>query len=304
MKLSALSMAVFLLGAPVLAVADDLEGSFQQLKDAEAKNDAALVKKLGAETCKLTREAEAEPAPDEASGKEAWDSRIKYAKDVEIYTEYALYALAVKSEPATTVDLIATLEQQNPKSKYLDDGYASYLYALSQTGATAKIPAVAEKALTNFPDNPDLLLFLADHAYSSKQIDKAGGYATRLVAAMGKRAKPEGVAQADWDKKKSVALGSGYWIAGEVAGERNQYAAANRNLRAALPYIKGNDARMGPALFYLGVANYQLGKMTLNKKQMLEGADFSDQCAKITGPLAEQAWKNSAAIKKEAAAMR
>jgi hypothetical protein len=109
---------------------------------------------------------------------------------------------------------------------------------------------------------------------------------------------------ADWDRKKTGALGRGYFIAGFIHAEKGVYANADKELRAALPMIKGNDSMMGPALFQLGVANYQLGKMTLNKQKMMEGATFSDQCAAIVGPYAQQAWKNSALIKKEAAAMR
>lgn len=304
MKLPVLSMALVLLGGSALAFAQDLESSFQSLKDAEGKNDVALVKKLSAETSALAKQAIAEPAPAAEEDKEAWTARVKYARDVESFTEYVLYAVAVKSPPATTVDMLATLEQQNPKSKYLDEGYANYLYALSQTGATAKIPAIAEKALANFPENADLLLFMADHCMSQKQSDRAQNYANRLVAAISKQSKPEGLSVADWEKKRSTALGHGNYISGVISGGKSQWAAADKSLRAALPLIKGNDAMTSEALFQLGVANYQLGKMTLSKAKVLEAAKFSDQCAAIAGPRAEQAWKNSAIMKKEADAMR
>jgi len=304
MKLSVLSMMVLLVGAHGVGRAQDLQTSYQSLKDAEAKVDAAEVKRLAAETSALARKAAAEPAPEAADEKDAWTERVKYAKDVDIQTEYALYEVAVKSQPATTVELLAALEAQNPKSKYLDTAYANYLYALSQSGGTAKIPAIAEKALNNFPENPDLLLVMVNYCYPAKQSDRAQNYANRLVAAISKRAKPEGVAEADWEKQKSSSLARGYWVSGVVAGEKSQYAAADKSLRAALPYIKGNDAMMAPALFYLGVANYNLGKMTMNKAKILEAVKFSDQCAAIPGALAEQAWKNSAIMKAEAGKMR
>lgn len=304
MKLSVLSMMVLLVGAPGVGRAQDLETTYQSLRDAETKGDAAAVKKLAAETSTLARKAAAEAAPEAAEEKDAWAERVKYAKDVDVHAEYALYEVALKSQPATTVELLAALEAQNPKSKYLDLGYANYLYALSQSGGTAKIPAVAEKGLASFPENPDLLLVMVNYCYSSKQSDRAQNYANRLVAAVGKRAKPEGVADGDWERQKSSSMGRGYWVSGVVSGEKNQYAAADRNLRAALPYIKGNDAMMAPALFYLGVANYNLGKMTMNKAKVLEGAKFSDQCAAIPGALAEQAWKNSAIMKADAGKMR
>jgi hypothetical protein len=89
-----------------------------------------------------------------------------------------------------------------------------------------------------------------------------------------------------------------------VSGQKNQYAAADKNLRAALPYVTGNNAMMAPALFYLGMSNYNLGKMTMNKAKVLEGAKFSDQCAAIPGQFAEQAYKNALIMKSDAAKMR
>ena len=304
MKLSVLSMLVLLVGAPAVGRTQDLDTTYQSLKDAEAKGDAAAVKKLAAETSALARKAAAEAAPEDASEKDAWTARVAYAKDVDLQAEYALVDVALKSQPATMVDLLAALEAQNPKSKYLDDAYANYLYALNQVGASAKIPAIAEKGLANFPENPDLLYFLTENARSSRQNDRAQSYANRLLAAFAKRPKPEGVSEADWEKKKSAMMGEGYRISGVVSGEKSQYAAADKNLRAAMPYIKGNNAFTAEALFYLGLADYNLGKMTMSKAKILEGAKFSDQCAAITGPYAEQAYKNSMIMKTEAGKMR
>jgi hypothetical protein len=304
MKVLALSTMVLLVGAAAVARAQDLDTSYQTLKDAQARGDAAAVKKLAGETSALARKAAAETAPEDAEEKLGWTKRVEYAKDVDLQTEYALYELALKSPPATMVDLLATLEAQNPKCKYLDQGYGSYLYALSQTGGTAKIPAVAEKGLANFPENTDLLLVMVNSTFAAKQTDRAQGYANRLVAAWGRRTKPEGVAEGEYERQKSASLGRGYWVSGMVSAEKSQYAAADKNLRAALPYIKGNNAMTAPALFYLGTANYNLGKMTNNKAKILEAAKFSDDCAALPGDLAQQAWKNSAIMKAEAAKMR
>ena len=304
MKLFALSTLVLLVGAAAAVRAQDLDASYQSLKDAQAKGDAAAVKKLAAETSALARKAAAEPAPADADEKEAWTKRVEYAKDVDVQTEYALFELALKSPPATMVDLLAALEAQNPKCKYLDEAYASYLYALSQTGQSAKITAVAEKALANFPENTDLLLVMVNTTFSANQSDRAQAYANRLVAAWSKKTKPEGVAEADFEKQKSTGLSRGYWVSGLVAGQKTQWAAADKNLRAALPYIKGNNAMMAPTLFYLGLANYNLGKMTNSKARILEAAKFSDDCAAITSDYQQQAWRNSANMKAEAGRMR
>ncbi|HUB81685.1 MAG TPA: hypothetical protein VMB03_22960 [Bryobacteraceae bacterium] len=304
MKLFVLSTIVLLVGAAAAVRAQDLDASYQSLKDAQAKGDAAAVKKLAAETSALARKAAAEPAPEAADEKEAWTKRVEYAKDIDLQTEYALFALAVKSPPATMVDLLAALEAQNPKCKYLDEAYASYLYALSQTGQSAKLTPVAEKALANFPENTDLLLVLVNSTFAANQSERAEAYANRLVAAWGRKTRPEGVAESDFEKEKSGGLSKGYWVSGVVAGQRSQWSAADKNLRAALPYVKGNNAMMAPALFYLGLANYNLGKMTNSKAKILEGAKFSDECAAIPSDYAQQAWKNSANMKAEAGRMR
>ena len=303
MNLSIVTVAVVLVGAPAWVAAADLESTFQALKDAEAKGDAALVKKLAVETGAMAKEAAAEAAPASADDKPAWTDRVKYAQDVESYAEYALYAEAIKGPAVTTVDLMSTLEELNPKGKYLDQGYGTYMAALTETGASAKIPAVIEKGLQNLPENEDLLLLAALNA-QAKQPDKALGYANRLVAAAGKHTKPENVAAADWERKHNISLEYGHWIAGVIHGAKQQWMAADKDLRAALPLIKGNDAMMGAALFHLGMANYNLGKMTNSKAKVLEGAKFSEDCAKITGPFTDQAWHNAQAMKTEAGQMR
>jgi hypothetical protein len=304
MKLSVFGMALVLVAGPAVAVADEMDDAYQSLKDAVAKKDAPAVKKLAPQTLKLAKAAEAEAAPASVDEKEAWTQHVAYAKDVESYTEYALYATAVQSPPEQLIDLIATLEEQSPKSKYLADAYGPYFAALSASGGAAKIPAIAEKALENLPENPDVLAVCAETALGRKQTDRALTLSNRLVAAVSKRAKPENVPQADWDRTRSNLLGRGYWMAGVIYGEKQQFALSDKALRAALPLIKGNKAMEGPALFYLGVDNYQLGKMTNSKAKILEAAKFSEDAAAYPGAYADQAWRNAQLMKTEAGRMR
>ena len=303
MKLSVVGIAIFLLTGPVV-VADELDDTYQSLQDAVTKKDAAQVKKLAVPLFELSRKVIGAPEPTSAIEKEDWPNRIKYAKEAEGYAEYALYATGVQADAATMVDLLGLLEAQSPKSKYLDQGYDAYLAALHQVGKDDAVAGIADKAIVNFPNNPDLLLVVANTAQVKKQADRAIQFANRLVAAANSRPKPEALPAADWERKKSIWLGRGYWISGVLNGEKNLYALSNKSLRAGLPYIKGEPGLMGPALFYLGLDNYQLGKMTNNKKQVLEGATFSEQCAAIAGPFQDQAYRNSMAMKADANNMR
>jgi hypothetical protein len=303
-KLPVISLALVLAAGTFTAYADELDDAYQALKDAQAKKDVALVKKAAADAGAAAQEVMEAPAPEKAELKKNWEERKVYAKEVATHAEYALFALAVESPAATQIELFAALEAQNPKSQYLDDAYPRYFQALTQTNASAKILPIAEKALANNPDNVDLLLMLADNAASKNQADRALSLATRLTAAASKMTKAEGVPAADFERKKTTALSRGYWIAGVTAGQKNQYVVSDRNLRAALPLIQGNNALLGPALYFLGFANYNLGKMTNNKAKVLEAAKFSEQSAQIAGPYQQQAWKNAQAMKTEAGAMR
>ena len=299
--LSVVSSVVLL--APFVVGPASLETSYDKLKEAVAKKDAVQVKTLAADACALARAAAALPAPADDDEKDAWTKRVAFARDVELYSEYSLYATAVQAPPENTVELLAALEEQNPKSKYLSDAYGAYFYALRKTGGAAKIPGISEKAIANFPENDDLLMVLTESAYGRKQNDRALNYAKRLVVAINKHGRPEGMSAADWERKCTAALSSGYWIAGVVEAEKATYFDADRDLRAALPLVAGNEARKATALFYLGLSNYQLGKMTMKKPLVLEAVKFSQEAAAIQGPLAQQAWHNAQVMKDEAAKM-
>ncbi|MGO9274070.1 MAG: hypothetical protein ACLQOO_28175 [Terriglobia bacterium] len=302
MKFSILAMTVVLLAGPAVATADKLDDTFQNLKDAVGKKDATQVKTLVAQLNPMVKEVTAAPAPSDPDEKQIWTARIEYAKSITEYCEYALFATAIQSPPAVTVDLIATLEQQSPTSTYLDQAYLQYFVALNQTGAAAKIPGIAAKGLEHFPDNPDLLSVMMESTYG-KQNDRALTYANRLVAALGKP-KPENVSAAEWERKRSTSLGRAHWMAGVIYCSNGTYAPGDRELRAALPLIAGNTAMSGPALFYLGLANYKLGQMTNNKARMLEAVKFMQQSSVIPGTFADQARHNAIVIQAEADRMR
>lgn len=295
MKSSVLGLA-FLVFAATTFAASDLDTSFQALQSAEKANDLAQIKKTAPVVYGYVHQAMSEAEPADTNEQQHWKDRIEYAKSIEAYADYLLYTAALKATPDVAVDFIGILDQQSPKSKYLDNGgYALYFEALEKTGAKAKVPLIAEKAVARFPSNPDILLALAENAMVRKQGDAALRYSKRLITATDARAKEESKARTD------SLLARGYWMAGVTEGEKNNYIEANRDLRAALPLIQENDAMLGPAYFYLGVANYQLGKQTFNRSQIAEAEKFSERAAAIKTSYSNQAWINAQLIKAELA---
>jgi tetratricopeptide (TPR) repeat protein len=298
------SCFALLLTLGLVCPADELEDAVQCLKDAQAKSDVAGLKKAAVAIYPLASKLASEAQPANEADKDAWKQRVEYGQYLKTNTEYTLYTTSLKAPVNDAIELLATLEKQNPKSQYLEEGFSYYLFLLSKTGQTAKAAAVAESAVNNFPNNPDLLITLASSSMQRKQTDRALTYAKRTIAAWGKRAKPTGVSVAEWDRKKSESLSKAYWIAGVVEGQKNEYVDANGHLRAALPYIQSNNSMLAPALFYLSVANYQLGCTTLNKAQIREAIKFCEAAAAIKGPYSQQAYYNLISMRSQLAKMR
>ncbi len=299
-----LSLGILLVSGAA-ALAQTTDDSFAALKAAEAKKDAAAVKKLAAQTHALAAEELQVPEPEGADMQKAWKDRLAWAREVDTFTEYALYSTSLQAPPAVAIDLLQMLEAQNPKSKYLDEGgYGRYFAALSESGQASKIVPIASKAIANLPDCVDLLMVLVDNAMAQNAGGNALTYGQRLVSAMSRDTKPEGMAQADWDRKRALALGRGYYAMGMAQAQANRPFDVDKSLRAALPYIKGNSSMYGTALFQLGVANYQLGRQLLDRQRMMQAADFSDQASRIPGPHQQDAWRNTQAIRSEVAKMR
>jgi len=304
MKLLTISFATILSAGLIPAMQLDVDASFKDLRDAVEKKDPTAVKKLATQLSPLARQAAAEAAPEAETMKAAWESRVQRAKDLDLYTEYALSAVALQSEPATLVDLLATLEQQNPQSKYLDDAYGAYFVALTKSGGASKVSSVAEKALAHWPSNPDILLVATDAAYQAKRFDRAASLGTRLIAAVGKKAKPEGVPAAEWERKKSGTLSHAYFVAGMSYYLENNFGDATKTLQAGLPYLKGGDeSTQATALYALCVSKYREGRQGMNRSLMLDGAGFCDQAAKLRSNVAQQAWSNAHQIRTEAEQM-
>jgi tetratricopeptide (TPR) repeat protein len=291
-----------LLLSALAACAQDLESAYKNLKEAEGNKDLALVKKWAGETSRIARGITSSTEPADAAEKENWKARVDYAKQVDTYTEYSMYALALQlAGSAQVIDLCDTLEAQNAKSQYLSRLAGKCMVALSQSGAQAKVVPFAERLVSHDPSNEDALMVLADTYQNARQSDKAVATARKLVEVLKAKPKPAGIDDASWQKKKATMLGRGYWIAGVIHGEKSQYFEADKALRAALPLITSNAAMRAAALFYLGVANYQLGKTTLNKPLMAEAAKFSEECAALPGPYRDMAQKNVQAIRAELA---
>ena len=272
----------------------DLNDSYKNLKDALEKKDYAQVKALSAETAKEAQELAKEKQPADAGEVDGWKGRQQFAKEAQDYAEYALAVSATQaSDPAVTIDLTETLIAQNPKSEQIDIATPQYLAALSKQ-SSAKANAAASKILVGRPDNEYALDAVARNWGSP---GPALAAANRLIGVMGRKKKPEGMSDADWQKTRNDMLGNAYLSAGIIQAGSNRYADADRNLKAALPLVGGSSTSY--IYYYLGVSNYQMGKLTTDKAKMATGLQYTEKAAGIAGPMQTQASNNAAIMKRE-----
>lgn len=291
-------------GDKVMAVdPDDLETALAALKALEANKDPDNVKKWSGLTSGIARKTISAQKPADVDADE-WKQKMDYAKQVDIYCEYALYASALASpNPAKTIELVEALEQRSPQSQYLAQSYGSYFRALLQAKNTEKAVAVSEKLMAAGQADEDMLITVAEYNFNKQQSpDKVIAVSTKAVEVLNAKAAPAGVDPAVWAKAKNAKLGAAHWYAGMTYANQNKFPQADTELRAALPNVEGNDWFKGGALFTLGLANFKMGESAKGgsgSKQILDAYRFSQQSAAIKSPWQALAQKNVAAIRSQ-----
>ena len=258
--------------------ADELEDSYAKLKDTVAKKDADAVKADAAATNKLAQVLVTAPQPSDAAEVENWKQRVQYGKEVAAYSEYALAYVATTVEGPKTIELVDALIAQNPKSKYIDTCTSQYLAALGKSGPAKQLDGM-KKIVDGRPDNEVALAALAE-GLMSKSPDTALRYANNLI------------------RLKGAGAATGYYVAGVINGAKTVWLDCDRDLKAALPLVHDNY-KLGIVYFYLGLAEYNLGKVTLDRTKMQAGLKYSQQSAAIAGPMKDQAYHNVLAIQNE-----
>jgi tetratricopeptide (TPR) repeat protein len=292
MKKSGLAILVALLavGPVVSAAPNELDDAFAKLKDAQTAKDADAVLKLAPETAKLAT-AEATGPRIEGYSDDDWPKRVDYAKGVATFCEYALAATAAQAggTPEKVIALTEVLLEVNPKSTYLGVASNAYIDALGKRGGADQQIEGAIKVIATSPNDEFALMSLADNLIAKNRPDQAYAYAERLVKVMKSKAKPEGYSDEDWNRVKSTILSRGYYAAGVTGCMRKIWKDCDTNLQTVLPMISGQAALIGPTCFYLGVANYQLWKVTTDRAKLQEALKFEQQSAAVAGPMQTQA---------------
>jgi tetratricopeptide (TPR) repeat protein len=271
-----------------------VEASLQILKAVETKKDPALIKKWALATSDAARKVVASPQPQDAEEVESWKKSVEYARQVDTYSEYAVYRAALEvSDPKTKIDLSETLLQRNPKSEYAPKVNGPLFLAYRQTGDNEKAVALAEQVLVTDQSDEDMLLVVTDsYLQKKKEPEKVHAYSAKIVELMSSKAKPEGVSDADWQSRKNLFTGLAHYMSGKQYFSQSRFPQADKELRQALPLVESNATLKPEVLFMLGLSNYKMQKVQ-------EAANFFKACAAVKSPFQSQSLANLKVIRTE-----
>lgn len=266
---------------------DDVELAYHSLKIAEEKKDAAPIKKWSQIAGVAARRVMASPQ-DTETGKR----RRALAPQVLTYLSYLAYSdIFQATNRAKKLEMMEQFLQLAP-SPYTPVVERLYLATVRETDP-AKALGIAEKMIGKNLNNEDALILVAEaYLQRDKEPEKVMAYAERVIVLMDQAVKPEGILDADWNKKKAAFTGRAHWLMGSLAMQQNRYAQADKSIRLALPQVRSDPRLYSTALFNLGWANYKMGNFA-------EAIRFSQECANIKGPFQQQAVKNLAVIRAE-----
>ena len=266
----------------------DIEIAQQGMKTAEKKEDAALLRKWAEIAERVADRVLASPR--------AGKSRMELARSVRVYTDYLAYSDIHRiNDPATKKDQLEEFLQRRRNSVYRSAAEDLYLETWRQSGNTQKTLEAAQRILEQDDRNVTALTLVAESYLASEtEPKKLVTYATRILALLDRQRKPEGVTNAEWSQRKALLTGRANWMIGTVAIRQEKFSEADRSIRAALPFLRGDSRMTSAALFYLGWANYRMGKLS-------DAIRFNKECTRVKGPYREHAERNLRVITAETA---
>jgi tetratricopeptide (TPR) repeat protein len=186
----------------------DLGTAVAALKAAEGKKDPDAVRKWAVQASDVARKAAQAPKTEDEDD-DAFKQRVDYSKQLDAYTKYALFNSAVQTpEAAKKLELLKTLEERDPESTFLSQGYGLCFQAFVQSGDLPGAVAVAEQRIAKGQGN-ELMLATAGDFYlrQNREPQKVLDYSSKLIELVNTKPKPDGVSDADWQKGKDYFLG-------------------------------------------------------------------------------------------------
>lgn len=277
---------------------EDVSAAHNCLRAAESKKDVELVRRWVELTSQLARKVKQLKQPEDAAEVDEWKQKVEYAKQVEQYTEYALYFAATQSKDTKTkTSLIEALEQKNPTSEYLAQLRTAQTQVIRQVDIEEAVIG-AEDSFKKGEYNIDSLMMVANHLMSKRRDpEKVITYSNKLLEILASSPKPDDLNDADWDAKKRQMSGVSNWMIGLLYSTQERFSQADKALRLALPNLKNSDMVAG-ALYHLGYVNYRMAEAG-DRIRIHDAVRYTSECIAISSAVQQQAVENLKSMKAE-----
>ncbi len=267
---------------------DDFDAIWRCRKAAEALGDQAATALWQQRLLDLSaRMVRSQPPRDIDAA--TWAANLELAKGLLAEQEYTIFRKAVEtSNPREQALRLEAFNSTYPASEYVAKSYPYLLHAYQSMGDPNKVLAVSDRLLRQDPDNVAALLATAQ-IYMDRRTNypKVIAHCARVIELVS-AAKPG----SDLEPNKAHYLGSANLLLGNAYVNTNAFPAADRALRAALPYLKGTGQTEAAVLFYLGWSNYHM-------ERYREATAYFKACLPHGGAYAEQATRNLTAMRNE-----
>ena len=275
---------------------DNFQNAINMVRAAAEKVDVDKLSSYGEKAGGIIQRYKAAPAP-EGTAAAVWDEQkartLEANKDSIVYVQQLVFSgVYPVKELSKRAALLVKFGQAFPDSALGNQALGVAATAYQQAQNTAKMLEVANGLLAKDANNVGMLLLLSDYyAEKGEQLDKAEGYARKVVSALGSAAKPEGVTDEQWTQQKGLQKGLALSSLGQVNIEKKDNAQAVENLKAAAPLLKPDDGSYARN-------QYRLGFALLNLKRNAEAKEALTQAASVNSPykgLAQSKLKDLAA---------
>ena len=163
-------------------------------------------------------------------------------KEIKDQAEYNAYVTAIQNTDVNAkISGLEAFSQQYPNSVVKEDGLEALLAAYQQTNNAAKVEDVAQRLLVVNPNNIKALAILSYLEKASGDCAAARGFAERGLPALEAYAKPDGVAQPDYDKQKVSFTELFNNVVGYCAWQLKDFASAQKYLKLS---VAGNPTSL------------------------------------------------------------
>ncbi|HLE37742.1 MAG TPA: hypothetical protein VI699_11430 [Candidatus Acidoferrales bacterium] len=274
---------VFEYGEKTLAIdPDNFNIAVTMFRAAQEKGDPQKMFAVGGTVAGILASFKARPAPD---GKDSstWEAEkslvLNQLQDNINYVDSTLFSIAYQTQdPMARAALLERYAATFPDSQYANQALSMVVAAYQQANNVPKMIGASRKALAANPENPGILILLADHwSEQGQELDAAEQNARKAIEILSTMPRPEGITDEQWAQQKSLQTGLAWSAIGQTLIHRKRDAQAVDAFRAAAPLLK-------PAAVTYARNQYRLGFALINLKRLSEARVAFMEAASVESP--------------------